>query len=177
MIRPVRSRSRRIAPVVFLGIIVLFGVLLFWTGLRAFRAQARERAAERAAAEQQEEQVSEISSVPAVATLFSSGAQVGRATRVLTEGGATLEIMAALPPLDEAVYAYHVWLVKDGLADVVDLGPLRLFEGGAWTGTFLVSPETGIVSPALYSRVVIMVESRDGDAGPSGQDVAEGFWE
>lgn len=159
-----------------IGVVVLGGAGAFWTGLQAFRAQAKDRQAEEARRSEGVGEESMLQELSAVASLVSGGVNVGRVTRVMQDEGAVLEVLVTLPPLDSQVYEYHVWLVKEGLADVVDLGALTARADGTWTGVFVASPATGIIDPMLFSRVVIMLEPRDGNPAPSGNKIVEGYW-
>jgi len=124
--------------------------------------------------------VSDISlqNIPSIATLssFSNGEQMGRATRVFLDHSATIEVFAELPPMEISAFTYDVWLVKDGLADVVNLGSLTPRADGSWIGTFVADPATGVIDPTLFSEIVIMLEPRDGNEAPSGVKVSVGRW-
>jgi hypothetical protein len=160
------------------ALLLVGGMAAFWFGLRAFRAQASAQAEATHADDDiaQEIQETDLVHIPAIAVLRSSAGDVGRATRVLSAGSAMLDILVTLPALESTSGEYHVWLVKDGLADVVDVGALTARADGTWTGTFSASPATGIVNPLMYSEIVIMSEPQDGDIGPSGIKAATGTW-
>lgn len=176
MRKPFRTRSRNIGSAFFVGFIVVGGAVAFWAGLRAFRAQAHERQVQQVEHEYLSDDVPLVVEMSASATLFSGGSEVGKATRILSDDVATVEVLVSLPPLDAFVSEYHVWLVKDGLADVVDMGPLSLRADGMWEGIFVAGPVTGIIDPALFSRVALMIEPFDENSAPSGNKVAEGVW-
>lgn len=175
--RPLRPRHRSVLPLVFVGLVLVGGVSAFWFGLRAFRAHAEEQAAEKAFEVSDEtSEAFDATTIPSIAVLGVSGQDVGRATRVFTEGSATVDILATLPSLDVTTAEYRVWLVKDGLADVVDIGALTPRADGTWAGVFLAGPATGVLDPAFYSEVVVMLEYRDGNPAPSGIKACAGSW-
>lgn len=178
--RPLRPKVRRIGPAVLICVLLLGGGSAFWFGLRAFRTHADERSRE-GASHTVSESSSDISfqGLPSIASLVSSSGTgaVGRATRVMSEHVATIDVLVTLPGIDMSAYEYHVWLVKDGLADVVDIGALTSRADGTWAGVFTAGPVTGVVDPMLFSEIVIMLEPRDGNEAPSGVKVCMGAWE
>lgn len=175
--RPLRSRHRSLLPLALVGIVLVCGVSAFWFGLRAFRAHAEEQAAQKTPDALVENLgVSENNSYPSIAVLQASDQDVGRATRVFAEDSATIDILVALPAIDVATAEYRVWLVKDGLADVVDIGALSARADGTWEGVFFAGPATGVADPAFYSDVVVMLEYRDENPAPSGIKVCVGSW-
>ncbi|MEK9156824.1 MAG: hypothetical protein AAB448_01655 [Patescibacteria group bacterium] len=179
MIHPLRSKSRRIGPAVLICVLLLGGGSAFWFGLQAFRTHADEQSQEDASDTVLEDALdTSLQNLPSIASLISSSGagDIGRATRVIHEHVATIDVLVALPAADTSVYEYHVWLVKDGLADVVDIGVLTARADGTWAGVFTAGPATGVVDPALFSEVVIMLEPRDGNDAPSGMKVGEGKW-
>ena len=81
--RPLRPRTRSIAPALVVLVVLGGGGCAFWFGLQAFRAKAAEQA-EAADAAPKTAAVAEVpSTLPAIAVLRSSAGEVGRATRVL----------------------------------------------------------------------------------------------
>lgn len=179
MMRTLRPKVRRIGPAVFICVLLLGGGSAFWFGLQAFRTNANEQSREGASdAVQEDASDSSLQNFPSVATLISSSGagDIGRATRVISEHVATIDVLVVLPAADTSVYEYRVWLVKDGLADVVDVGALTARADGTWAGVFTAGPATGVVDPALFSEIVIMLEPRDGNNAPSGMKVSEGKW-
>ncbi len=179
MIHPLRSKSRRIGPAVLVGVLLLGGGSAFWFGLQAFRTHADQQSQE-GTADVVLKEISDITlqNIPSIAilSLSLSGEQVGRATRIFVDHAATIEIFAELPPMEISAFTYDVWLVKDGLADVVNLGPLTPRADGSWAGTFVADPAAGVIDPTLFSEIVIMLEARDGNEAPSGVKVSEGEW-
>ncbi len=101
------------------------------------------------------------------------GQHTGRIQRYLTKNSADMVVLAYLPALDMAADSYHVWLLKDGLADVKDMGQLAPRADGSWVLNFTASPSTGIVDPSVYKSIVIMREPNDGNPAPSGHRIAE----
>lgn len=101
------------------------------------------------------------------------GQHTGRVQRYLTKNSADMIVLAYLPALDMAADSYHVWLLKDGLADVKDMGQLAPRADGSWVLNFTAGPSTGIVDPRLYETVVIMREPNDDNLAPSGHRIAE----
>lgn len=179
MIHSLRSRSRRIGPVVLVVVLLLGGGSAFWFGLRAFRTHADERS-QKSALNVVAENVPDASlqNLPSIVSLVSSSGagDVGRATRVVSDQVATIDVLVTLPVLDVSVYEYRVWLVKHGLADVVDIGALTPRADGTWAGVFVAGPATGVVDPILFSEIVVMLEPRDGNEAPSGVKVVAGKW-
>lgn len=177
MMRPLRPKVRRIGPAVVICVLLAGGGSAFWFGLQAFRSHADEQIQKSGTDFLQEETLEDaLQGVPSIATLSSSSGEVGRAARVLNAGVATIDILVALPAADTSVYEYRVWLIKNGLADVVDVGALVPRADGTWTGVFTAGPATGVVDPILFSEIVIMLEPRDGNSAPSGMKVSEGKW-
>lgn len=177
MIKPLRSRSRSVGPAFFVGAVFIVGVCAFWFGLKAFRTHALERAQAKVFEGEDGALAVDLTGIPTIAPLHSSAGEIGRATRVFTHAThATLDVLVTLPALDTTVYTYDVWLVKDGLADVVNVGSLSLRADGTWAGTFVAGPSTGVIDPALYTQLVVMVEPRDGNDAPSGVKACMGAW-
>lgn len=180
MIRPFRQKTRNIGPLIGVSVLFIGGVVAFWFGLRAFRthADAQKAQGELASLDGANEIGADIESIPYGASLFASsgGGEVGRMTRVFAQNVATIDVLVSLPAIENSAFTYDVWLVKDGLADVVDLGALTPRADGSWAGTFVAGPATGVVDPTLFSEVVIMLEPRDDHAEPSGMKVCEGAW-
>ena len=179
MIHPLRSKHRRIGPAVLISVLLLGGGSAFWFGLQEFRAHADERSQENITETASEDVLNaSLLNFPSIATLTSSSGagDIGRATRVISEHAATIDVLVGLPIVDTSVYEYHVWLLKDGLADVVNIGSLNPRADGMWAGIFTAGPATGVADPTLFSRVVIMLEPRDGNEAPSGMKAGEGKW-
>ena len=97
----------------------------------------------------------------------------GKVDRLLKTDTAEFYVIAYLPPLDLKTDEYHVWLLKDGLADVRNMGALAPRADGSWVLNFSASPVTGIAHPDKYTSVVIMREPTDGNPAPSGYRMAE----
>lgn len=113
----------------------------------------------------------EESSAPLV-SIFD-GQHTGRIQRYITNNSAEMIVLAYLPPLDMAADSYHVWLLKDGLADVKDMGQLIPRADGSWVLNFTAGPATQIADPRLYEAAVIMKEANDDNLAPSGNRIAE----
>lgn len=180
MIHSLRPKTRRIGPAVLICVLLLGGGSAFWFGLQAFRTHADKQLQEDMV-DVVQESVGDISlqNIPSIATLSlsSNDEQIGRATRVFLDRSATIEVFAELPPMEISAFTYDVWLVKDGLADVVNLGSLTPRADGSWVGTFVADPATGIIDPTLFSEIVIMLEPRDENEAPSGVEMSVGTWE
>lgn len=97
----------------------------------------------------------------------------GRVTRYTTKQSADYSVLTYLPALDLSLENYHVWLLKDGLADVKDMGQLSPRADGSWVLSFTAGAATGIVDPATYNAVVITKELNDENLAPSGNEMAE----
>lgn len=173
-----RPRHPAVWSLAFVGLIFVGGVAAFWFGLRAFRAYAEDQAAQEIAPVSLEDGAEEaVDTLPSIALLASSSGDVGRALRTLHEEGfATIDVFATLPPLDQVLFEYRVWLLKDGLTHVVDIGALSPRADGTWAGIFLVGPSTDIENPLFYPTIVLTQEERNGDPAPSGQNIARGLW-
>lgn len=177
MMYRMHTKKRNIGLVVLIFGILLVGVCIFWFGLRAFRAHADERSLAQEDPLIEEDILSDTSFPPTVAILRSpSDGEVGRIARTPYEQSAMLDVVVTLPSIDAASYAYHVWLIKDGLVDVVDIGALTPRADGTFGGTFFAGPATGVVRPELFSEVVIMLEPHDDHAAPSGIKMCSGSW-
>lgn len=113
----------------------------------------------------------EESSAPLVSAF--DGQHTGRVQRYLSKNSADMVVLAYLPALDMTADSYHVWFLKDGLADVKDMGQLAPRADGSWVLNFTAGPSTGIVDPRDYQTLVIMKEPNDGNNAPSGNRIAE----
>ena len=113
----------------------------------------------------------EETSAPLVSAF--DGQHTGRVQRYLSKNTADMVVLAYLPTLDMAADSYHVWLLKDGLADVKDMGQLTPRADGSWVLNFVAGPSTGIVDPRQYEALVIMREPNDDNPAPSGNRIAE----
>lgn len=180
-----RSRLSRTAGKLLPSIaLVLVGSAGFYLAMQWFRGDA-EDAPVLAATEGVEEvsksipEVEEVKGVEGVIELSApfvsafDGQHTGKIQRFLTNNTADMVVLAYLPALDMAADSYHVWLLKDGLADVEDMGQLTPRADGSWVLNFVASPTTGIADPTLYKTVVIMKEPNDDNAAPSGNRIAE----
>ncbi len=175
-----RKKVHRIGPAIVIFALLVGGISAFWFGLRAFRAHAEEQEKNTdTVASKSQNAKNDVENAPALATVFSyaSGGDIGRVSRVINGDIATLDILVALSGIDTVSSEYHVWLVKDGLADVVDMGALTPRADGTWVGVFLAGPATGVIDPKLFSEVVIMLEPRDDNPAPSGVKVGEGSFQ
>jgi hypothetical protein len=97
----------------------------------------------------------------------------GRVTRYASKQSADFTVLTYLPALDPSFENYHVWLLKDGLADVKDMGQLSPRADGSWVLSFTAGAAAGIVDPATYNAVVITKEPNDDNSAPSGNKMAE----
>lgn len=178
MLHSHRPKAQRIGLSLVVLVLLVAGGSAFWFGLRAFRAHADVQSQKMVLNHEDDlASASLLQSLPATAIISSSGgADAGRATRVIHEGIATIDVLVTLPAIESSAYAYHVWLVKDGLADVVDVGALTPRADGTFSGVFTAGPVTGVIDAALFSELVIMLEPRDGNAAPSGMKVGRGEW-
>ncbi len=182
-----RSRlSRRVGKVFPSLALVVVGCAGFYLAMQWFRSDAENApvlaqetalidevgtaAAPSAATEQPLLKTEELSA-PLVSAF--DGQHTGRVQRYITNNSADMIVLAYLPTLDMAADSYHVWLLKDGLADVKDMGQLAPRADGSWVLNFTASPSTGIVDPSVYKSIVIMREPNDGNTAPSGYRIAE----
>ena len=115
-------------------------------------------------------QISE-SSAPLVSAF--DGQHTGKIQRYLAKNSADMVVLAYLPTLDMATDSYHVWLLKDGLADVKDMGQLAPRADSSWVLNFTAGPASGIADPTVYETAVIMKEPNDDNPAPSGNRIAE----
>lgn len=190
-----RGRLSRTAGKLFPSIaLVLVGSAGFYLAMQWFRADADDTqalaATEEVATPTAGETVSPSAATLAVATtapdqilkieessapLVSSydSQHTGRVQRYLSKNSADMVVLAYLPALDMTADSYHVWFLKDGLADVKDMGQLAPRADGSWVLNFTAGPSTGIVDPREYQTLVIMKEPNDGNNAPSGNRIAE----
>jgi hypothetical protein len=188
-----RSRLSRTAGKFFPSLaLVLVGSAGFYMAMQWFRGDAEDAPA--LAAETETITQIESPTVPTVALtaqvetaapilkteelsapLISAfdGQHTGRVQSFVSKNSADMVVLAYLPALDMAADSYHVWLLKDGLADVKDMGQLAPRADGSWVLNFTAGPVTGIVDPRVYKTVVIMCEPNDDDLSPSGNRIAE----
>lgn len=190
-----RSRLSRTMGKLFSSIaLVLVGSAGFYLAMQWFRNDADDAPA--LAAQEVEEAGTQVAEVDGVvlaaatsvtpepeilktqelsAPLVSAfdGQHTGRVQQYLSKNSAETIVLAYLPALDMAADSYHVWLLKDGLADVKDMGQLAPRADGSWVLNFTAGPSTGIVDPRLYTTVVITREPNDGNTAPSGHKIAE----
>jgi hypothetical protein len=180
-------RTNKLLPSIML---VLVGSAGFYLAMQWFRGDAEERPVMAQEVEEVSNTAAEVEEVvpivPAIdnqflkteessAPLVSAfdGQHTGRIQRYITKNSAEMIVLAYLPPLDMAADSYHVWLLKDGLADVKDMGQLAPRADGSWVLNFTAGPSTGIVDPKLYKTAVIMREPNDDNPAPSGNRIAE----
>lgn len=182
------TKKRPVLGPLAIVLLCIVGGAVFWYGVSTFRAQARERQAARDLEAQSVVPVEtfvlenpiltlkEGEVLRDEASLFSTidNQSTGRVTRVFERGEARFSVLAYLPALDGAQASYEVWLLKDGLADVRDMGELVVRADGSWVLDFIANPANGIADPHTYVSVVIMREPRDGNSAPSGDRIAEG---
>jgi hypothetical protein len=191
-----RSRLSRQAGKLFPSIaLVVVGCAGFYLAMQWFRGDAEDAPALAQEVGQVTEETISMASVPSVvptvagatyeqpllkteelsAPLVSAfdGQHTGRVQSYLTKNSADMIVLAYLPALDMAADSYHVWLLKDGLADVKDMGQLAPRADGSWVLNFTAGPSTGIVDPRVYKSIVIMREPNDGNTAPSGYRIAE----
>lgn len=184
--RRTRNASRLLPSIM----LVLVGSAGFYMALQWFRDDAEQDpalAAETAAVAVQEveevnpaavavEEVAPLAKVvESSAPLVSAydGQHTGRVQRYVREAAADMVVLAYLPTLDMAADSYHVWLLKDGLADVKDMGELAPRADGSWVLNFSADAAAGIVDARQYGTLVITREPNDGNSAPSGNRIAE----
>ncbi len=176
-----RSRTRYASRGLFSSfLLIVIGVAGFYGAMQWFRSgaddtlamtqEAESETVAEAAAPATQEAPAEASS-PLVSAF--DGQHTGKIDRLLKTDAAEFYLIAYLPPLDLKAHEYHVWLLKDGLADVRNMGSLTPRADGSWVLNFSASPVTGIADAAQYTTVVIMREPTDGNPAPSGYRIAE----
>ncbi len=113
--------------------------------------------------------------LPDRANLVSAfdGQVTGVINRVKAEKTANYHVLAYLPGVNDGLEEYTAWLLKDGLADVKEMGQLSPRADGSWMLDFTADPISGISDAALYKTVVIMKELKTGGSAPSGVKMAE----
>lgn len=180
-----RSRLSRSVGRLFPSIaLVLVGSAGFYMAMQWFRGDAEETpvlAATEEVAEVKGVEEVKMAAVPTLqiteqsAPLVSAfdGQHTGKIQRYLAKNSADMVVLAYLPTLDMATDSYHVWLLKDGLADVKDMGQLAPRADGSWVLNFTAGPASGIADPTVYQTVVIMKEPNDDNPAPSGNRIAE----
>lgn len=189
-----RSRLSRTAGKLFPSIaLVLVGSAGFYFAMQWFRQDAEDTEALAATAEVVD-QAQKIDTTTPVVTMAAAkvaspilqteessaplvshfdGQHTGRVQRYLSKNSADMVVLAYLPALDMAADSYHVWFLKDGLADVKDMGQLAPRADGSWVLNFTAGPSTGIIDPRDYETIVIMKEPNDNNPAPSGNRIAE----
>lgn len=101
------------------------------------------------------------------------GQNTGKVDRYAVTQGFEYYVLAYLPALDTSVETYHVWLLKDGLADVRDMGPMTARADGSWVGHVVADTIHGISDASAYGTVVIMRQTVDAGASTLGSKIAE----
>ncbi len=186
-----RTRSRRRGRLLSSLALVLIGSGGFYVAFNWFRHDAEDSAVKAETTVAAEAEADVPADQPTVPTLKKvvpalkvtedatplisvfDGQHTGRVQRFSNDGSAEFALLAYLPALDLKAEGYHVWLLKDGLADVKDMGELNPRADGSWVLSFRAGPETGIAEPKDYSSLVIMRELNDGNPAPSGNRIAE----
>lgn len=161
-------------------LLIVIGVAGFYGAMQWFRSDAddtlamtpEEATTEEVVAETPAEQQMPVEASSPLVSAFD-GQHTGKVDRLLKTDTAEFYLIAYLPPLDLKAHEYHVWLLKDGLADVRDMGTLAPRADGSWVLNFSANPVTGITDPERYTSVVIMREPTDGNPAPSGYRMAE----
>lgn len=180
--------SRTLSAVLPSLALVLVGSGGFYLAMQWFRGDADEQPALAAGLEEAGAEaapmvaahnapvIDDSKTLESVAPLVSTfdGQHTGRVQSFLTKNSADMIVLAYLPALDLAADSYHVWLLKDGLADVKDMGKLAPRADGSWILNFTAGPASGIVDPRAYGSVVVTREPNDGNGSPSGNKIAEG---
>ncbi len=116
-----------------------------------------------------------LASVSTTVPLVSSfdGQRTGKVDRYTLSDGYEFYLLAYLPNLDTNLETYHVWLLKDGLADVRDVGELTLRADGSWVSHIVANTMTGFSSPETYASVVIMKTPHQVTSATLSQKIAE----
>ncbi len=173
-----RHRSRRHTGRLVSSIaLVLIGCAGFYLALQWFRSDAEdvqatvvEAVVAKGSYEEQLSAPSHELSAPLVSVF--DGQHTGRVQVYPAPGSVEIIVLAYLPTLDMTADSYHVWLLKDGLADVKDMGQLTPRADGSWVLNFMAGPTTGIADPSTYHALVIMREPNDANLAPSGNRIA-----
>ncbi|MCR4312171.1 MAG: hypothetical protein NUV56_02710 [Candidatus Uhrbacteria bacterium] len=147
------------------------GVALVLWAITWFRAQADAKivASEAVNEVEQARELEANAQMAASAVMYDRANEaVGLLARSGTVELPSYEMVVRLPDIDTSVTSYGVWLLKQGLADVVFAGDLLPRADGSWSLTFSVA------DPLDYPEAVITLEPKDADPLPSGNRVAEG---
>lgn len=168
-----RGASSRFLGAMGLVVLVVGGGLGVLWSINWFRAHAEEKQQEAASGEEAADQALQAMDSPtsfaAMASLKSNaGDVVGTVRRLGTIEEPQYAAVFNLPLIDGATQTYEMWMLKDGLADVKSAGTLTLRADGSW------AHEWTMQDPLDYTNVVIMLEPNDGNAAPSGNQIAEG---
>lgn len=109
-------------------------------------------------------------------TLSAVDGETGSASVVRSNvnGEYALTIVANLPAVDVATTAYEAWFVTPGITDFFSLGELYPREDGAWGLVWAQTDALVRSDIAAFSRIIIIREPRDDDAGPSADHVLNG---
>ncbi len=167
--RPRRRGGSAFWRVASVSLLAVLGVVIVLWAIDLFRDRADARQGATNVAETSDAQGESDQSIDSVAALAdASGTAVGVVTRSGTALAPSYVLVAQLPPIDSAANAYTVWLIAEGLADVLPVGDLTPRADGSWALTFTTS------DPLAYPNVVVTLEPNDGDARPSGARAAEG---
>lgn len=165
-------------------LLIVFGASGFYAALQWFRSDASTteamtpEVAVLAPVGQVTEQIA--TTVPAQALTASvplisrfDGQHTGKIDRYPVAQGFEYYVLAYLPALDPALETYHVWLLKDGLADVRDMGELTVRADGSWVGHVVADSLHGVSDAETYSSIVIMRQLVDEGASTLGSKIAE----
>lgn len=110
--------------------------------------------------------------------LDSNGVSIGTADRARNaDGSAVIKVhVPSLLPQGDVSAVYHLWMIKDGLADVVHVGTLEYRADGTWFAAFTLSPQTGILEADRYGTCVITQETSDAVSIPSKIILGKAQW-
>lgn len=162
------SRFWRVASVVVLaalGVAVVLGAIAWFRAQESTQQSASDT---RGLAEGEQTRAPDTRTDATAALLDASGTSIGLVTRSGTIEATAFQTVVHLPAIDGAASAYALWLLQDGLADVVSVGDLVPRADGSWELTFTAA------DPLDYPRIVITLEPNDGNPLPSGNQVATG---
>lgn len=165
------SAGSAMGGVVIAVLVLALGGFLVIKSIGWFRA-SHEKAEQAVAksAEEEKEDAGAPTIVDGSAVLsLSTGESAGVMYRRGTSESADYNTVLKLPALADGT-RYEIWMVKDGLADVVSAGFLDPRADGTFASTF------SLVGAQEYPTAVIMIEPTDDVSTPSGNIVAQGVF-
>jgi len=102
-----------------------------------------------------------------------SGGFSGISRRGSNDGIFSHVIVADLPDINLDEFVYEGWLVRPGLSEFFSTGELFKRADGKWGLVWEIREDESKVEVQDYSRVIVTLESKDGDGNPE-EHILEG---